>query len=73
MFKPNTKNINILIKALNNDVIAFQQLLHISEMPPKVLKNMLSETNNRINETAKEQNISREESMNNYINDLKKL
>lgn len=73
MFIPNKTNVEVLIKALNDDVVAFQKLVHLMNIKPSDIKTMLQEVNARINKYASNNNISREEAIEYYKNDILKI
>lgn len=70
MFKPNKQNIEYIKKAINGDTIAFQRLVVLLKIPPKLVKATLDNINNRVEEKSNNEHITKEEALNYYINDL---
>ena len=70
MFKPNKQNIEYIKKALNGDTIAFQKLVILLKISPKLVKATLDNINNKVEEKSNNEHITKEEALNYYINDL---
>lgn len=70
MFKPNKQNIEYIKKALNDDAIAFQKLVVLLKISPKLIKATLVNINSKIEEKSNNEHITKEEALNYYINDL---
>ena len=72
MFKPTKANIDLIVRAINDDTKAFMRLLIIMNINAAYLKAFIRGANNKINDYANEHNITREASIKHYIDDLKK-
>lgn len=72
MFKPTKRNLDLLVRALNDDSIAFMSLVPLMGIPAKQIKAMLKAANDDIISYSNSNNVSREEAINYYVNDLLK-